>query len=142
MLSSKLTVGVHILTLLALTPDQAQTSEYIAGSVNTNPVVIRRLLGRLREAGMVESQGGIGGGWRLKVPAGRITLLDVLRAVEPKEETIALHRSEPNPLCPVGRNIQCVLTGIYDEVERRMNEQLGRATIASVLGSVLVRERA
>ncbi len=95
MLSSKLTVGVHILTLLALTPDQAQTSEYIAGSVNTNPVCIRRLLGRLREAGIVESQGGIGGGWRLRVPAGRITLLDVLRAVEPQGETISLHPSEP-----------------------------------------------
>jgi Rrf2 family protein len=142
MLSSKLTVGVHILTLLALTPDQAQTSEYIAGSVNTNPVVIRRLLGLLREAGYVESQGGVGGGWRLKVPVDRISLLDILRAVEPKGEAIALHCSEPNPLCPVGRNIQGVLTGIYDEVERRMDEQLGRATIASVLGSVLDRERA
>src|SRR5580704_4577357 len=101
MLSSKLTVGVHILTLLASTPGQAQTSEYIAGSVNTNPVVIRRLLGLLREAGIVESQGGLGGGWRLKVPAERITLLDVLRAVEPKGEMIALHRSDPNPLCRV-----------------------------------------
>jgi Rrf2 family protein len=142
MLSSKLTVAVHILTLLALTPGQAQTSESIAGSVNTNPVVIRRLLGLLREAGYVESQGGVGGGWRLKVPAERITLLDVLRAVEPKGETIALHRSEPNPLCPVGRNIQGALTGVYEEVERRMDEQLARTTIASVLGSVLKRERA
>ena len=142
MLSSKLTVGVHILTLLALTPDQAQTSEYIAGSVNTNPVVVRRLLGRLREAGMVESQGGIGGGWRLKVPAGRITLLDVLRAVEPQGETIAMHRGKPNPLCSVGRNIQGVLTGIYAEVERRMDEQLAKTTIARVVGSVQKRERA
>jgi Rrf2 family protein len=142
MLSSKLTVGVHILTLLALTPDQPQTSEYIAGSVNTNPVVIRRLLGRLREAGIAESQGGIGGGWRLKVAAGRITLLDVLRAVEPQGETIALHRSEPNPLCPVGRNIQGILTAVYGEVERRMDEQLAKATIAGILGSVQKRERA
>jgi Rrf2 family protein len=142
LLSSKLTVGAHILTLLALTPDQAQTSEYIAGSVSTNPVVIRRLLGRLREAGIVESQGGHGGGWRLKRPAERITLLDVLRAVEPRGETIALHRGEPNPLCPVGRNIRAVLTGLYDEVERRMDEQLARMTIAGVLGSVQRRERA
>jgi Rrf2 family protein len=142
MLSSKLTVGVHILTLLALTPDQAQTSESIAVSVNTNPVVIRRLLGRLREAGMVESQGGVGGGWRLKVPARRITLLDVLRAVETKGEAIALHRGEPNPLCPVGRNIQRILTSVYGEVERRMEEELARTTIVSILGSVQARERA
>jgi DNA-binding IscR family transcriptional regulator len=91
---------------------------------------------------MVESQGGIGGGWRLKVPAGRITLRDVLRAVEPQGETIALHRGVPNPLCPVGRNIQGVLTGIYGEVERRMDEQLAKTTIAGVLGSVQKRERA
>jgi Rrf2 family protein len=142
MLSSKLTVGAHILTVLALTPDQPQTSEYIAGSVNTNPVVIRRLLGRLREAGIAESQGGIGGGWRLKVAAGRITLLDVLRAVEPQGETIALHRSEPNPLCPVGRNIQGILTAVYGEVERRMDEQLAKTTIAGILGSIQKQERA
>ena len=73
MLNSKLTVGIHILTLLASSPGEAQTSEYIAGSVNTNPVVIRRLLGLLREAGIVESQGGHGGGWRLQRPAERIT---------------------------------------------------------------------
>jgi DNA-binding IscR family transcriptional regulator len=125
-----------------MTPDQAQTSESIAGSVNTNPVVIRRLLGRLREAGIVDSQGGIGGGWRLKAPAGRITLLDVLRAVEPQGETIALHRSEPNPLCPVGRNIQGILTAIYGDVERRIDEQLARTTIACIRGSVQKRERA
>jgi Rrf2 family protein len=141
MLSSKLTVGIHILTLLALTQDEVVTSEYIAGSVNTNSVVIRRLLGLLREAGYVESRGGVGGGWTLKVKPERITLLDVVRAVEPEGETIALHKSDPNPLCPVGRNIQRVLKGVYDEVERRMDEQLARTTVASVLESVKVQER-
>jgi Rrf2 family protein len=136
LLSSKLTVGVHILAVLALSPDRPQTSESIAGSVNTNPVVIRRLLGLLREAGIVESQGGHGGGWRLVGPAERTTLLDVLRAVEPNGETIALHRGEPNPLCTVGRNIQAVLSRLYAEVERRMDEQLAKTTIAGVLGSV------
>jgi DNA-binding IscR family transcriptional regulator len=87
---------------------------------------------------IVESQGGHGGGWRLKRPAERIMLLDVLRAVEPEGEAIALHQSEPNPLCPVGRNIQGVLSGIYGEVERRMDEQLAKTTIAGVLGSVQV----
>ena len=142
MLSSKLTVGVHILTLLAMTPDQARTSEYLAGSVNTNPVVIRRLLGLLRETGIVESQGGVGGGWRLKVPADRITLLDILRAVEPKGEAIALHRSDPNPLCPVGRNIQGVLTGVYGKVERLMDDELARTTVASILDAVQARAHA
>lgn len=142
MLSSKLTVAVHILTLLAMMPGQAQTSEFIAGSVNTNPVLIRRLLGLLREAGIVESQGGHGGGWRLVRPAERITLLEVLQTVEPRGGSIAMHRSEPNPLCPVGRNIQGVLTRVYDEAERRMNAHLAETTIAGILGSVQEQERA
>ena len=66
----------------------------------------------------------------------------MLRAVEPQGETIALHRSEPNPLCPVGRNIQGILTAVYSKVERRMDDQLARTTIAGILGSVQVRERA
>ncbi len=141
MLSSKLTVGIHILTVLATAPGNTMTSDFIAGSVNTNPVVIRRLLGQLREAGIVESQGGLGGGWRLKVEPRRITLLEVLRAMEPKGETIALHRNKPNPNCRVGGNIQRVLTGVYGEVERRMDEELAKTTIAGVLGSVLGEEQ-
>ena len=141
MLSSKLTVGIHILTLLALSPEETVTSEHIAGSVNTNPVVIRRLLGLLREAGIVESQGGLGGGWRLRIPAKKITLLKVLRAVEPKDETIAMHRNEPNPKCLVGRNIQAALTGVYLEITQRMDEQLEQATIASILQSVQSQEK-
>ena len=79
MLSSKLTVGVHILTLLASSPGEPLTSEYIAGSVNTNPVVIRRLLGLLREAGVVVIHGaayGPGGEGTLRVSfaAGGVTL--------------------------------------------------------------------
>jgi len=98
------------------------------------------LVGLLRDAGYVESKGGVG--WLLKVRPERITLLDVLRAVEPKGEKIALHKSEPNPLCPVGRNIQGVLTEVYGEVERRMDKRLAQATIAGVLGSVQKWERA
>ena len=66
-LSSKLSVGIHILTIFALKPGEPLTSEFIACSVNTNPVVIRRLLGSLRAAGIVESRAGVGGGWSLLV---------------------------------------------------------------------------
>src|SRR6202043_3087491 len=99
-LSSKLSVGIHILTIFGLKPGEALTSEFIASSVNTNPVVIRRFLGWLGDAGIVESKTGVGGGWSLLVDPERITLLDILRAVEPKNEIFALHRREPNPDCP------------------------------------------
>jgi Rrf2 family protein len=138
-LSSKLSVGIHILTGLALHRGEALTSEQIAGSVNTNPVVIRRLLGLFREAGFVESKPGVGGGWMLVVDPKRITLLDVLRTVEPRNETFALHRSEPNHECPVGCNIQDVLTEIYAEVQEGMAKRLARSSIATVM--VALKER-
>lgn len=132
MLSSKLSVGIHMLTIFALKRGEALTSEFIACSVNTNPVVIRRLLGSLRSAGLVESRAGVGGGWSLLVEPEQITLLDILRAVEPHDEIFALHRSEPNPDCPCGLHIQGVLTEVYDKVQAGMCRQLDSVTIACI----------
>jgi Rrf2 family protein len=136
-----LSVGIHILTVLALKRGEALTSKWIAGSVNTNPVVIRRLLGLFREAGFVESKTGVGGGWVLVVDPKRITLLDVLRTVEPRNEAFALHRSEPNRKCPVGCNIQDVLSEVYAEVQEGMAERLARSSIASVMAALKEREQ-
>ena len=135
-LSSKLSVGIHILTIFGLKPDEPLTSEFIACSVNTNPVVIRRLLGALRDAGIVESKTGVGGGWSLRVDPERITLLDILRAVEPHNEIFALHRSEPNPECPCGMHIQSVLTEVYDKVQDGIARQLEGVTIACIAGKI------
>jgi DNA-binding IscR family transcriptional regulator len=104
--------------------------------VNTNPVVIRRLLGLLREAGYVESRGGVGGGWLLKGNPDQITLFDVLRAVDPQGDAFSLHKSEPNPECPVGRHIQGVLSEVYDEASRAMEGRLAKTSISGILGSV------
>src|SRR3954453_102594 len=138
-LSSKLSVGIHIMTIFALKPGEPLTSEFIACSVNTNPVVIRRLLGSLRDAGIVESKTGVGGGWSLLVDPERITLLDILRAVEPHNEIFALHRSEPNPECPCGLHIQGVLTEVYDKVQEGMSRQLAGITIACIARKILDR---
>jgi len=138
-LSSKLSVGIHIMTIFALKPDEPLTSEFIACSVNTNPVVIRRLLGSLREAGIVESKTGVGGGWSLLVAPERITLLDILRAVEPRSEIFALHHSEPNPECPCGLHIQDVLTEAYSKIQAGMTRQLADITIACIAGKIMSR---
>ncbi|WP_435017197.1 Rrf2 family transcriptional regulator [Tundrisphaera sp. TA3] len=132
MLSSKMSVGIHLLTIFALKGGQALTSEFLASSVNTNPVVIRRLLGSLRAAGIVESKTGVGGGWSLQMDPERITLLDILRAVEPHNEIFALHRAEPNPECPCGQHIQGVLTEVYDKVQDGMTRHLAGITIACI----------
>ncbi len=138
-LSSKLSVGIHILTVFALKSGEGFTSEFIASSVNTNPVVIRRLLGSLREAGIVDSKIGVGGGWTLKVDPEKLTLLDILRAVEPHDEIFALHRHEPNPECPCGLHIQSVLGEVYDKVQSGLSRQLEGVTIACIAGKI--RER-
>src|SRR4051794_19801910 len=135
-LSSKLSVGIHMLTVFALKPGEPLTSEFLACSVNTNPVVIRRLLGSLRAAGMVESKAGVGGGWTLRIDPGQITLLDILRAVEPQDEIFALHRSEPNPECPCGLHIQSVLSEVYDKVQEGLSRQLADVTIACIASKI------
>jgi Rrf2 family protein len=121
-----------MLTIFALKRGEALTSEFISCSVNTNPVVIRRLLGSLRAAGLVESKPGVGGGWSLLVDPERITLLDVLRALEPHSELFALHRNEPNPECPCGQHIQDVLTEVYDKVQKSVARHLAGFTIAFI----------
>mgnify|MGYP000064831284 CR=1 FL=1 len=129
--SARFTVALHVLTLLAARRREALTSEFIAGSVNTNPVVIRRVLGLLREAGLAASQPGAHGGWKLRRDPARITLLDVRRAVE-EPPPFAMHARAPNPACPVGRNIQKALGRIYGEAEKAMELQLARTTIESL----------
>src|SRR5262245_54952676 len=100
-MSSRFTVALHVLTVLAFLDGQWVTSQTIASSVNTNPVVIRRLLADLHKAKLVRSQGGPGGGWRLVHAAGRVTLRDVYRAVE-GSTLFPLHGRPPNPSCVVG----------------------------------------
>lgn len=138
-LSSKLSVSIHIMTIFALKPGELLTSEFIACSVNTNPVVIRRLLGTLRAAGLVESKTGVGGGWALLVPPDRITLLDILRVVEPRSEIFGLHNSEPNPDCPCGLHIQGVLGEVYQKVQDGMALQLAGVTLDCIAGKILSR---
>ncbi|GHH75232.1 Rrf2 family transcriptional regulator [Streptomyces sulfonofaciens] len=111
---------------------EVATSEQIANSVNTNPVVIRRLLGELRGAGLVESRRGAGAGWRLLRPAESISLAEVYRAVE-GDPQFALHPATPNQKCPVGQGIRSALTPVYDAAEQALSAELARTSVADVL---------
>ncbi len=135
MVNCRFTVAIHVLCLLAAQHPQALTSEFIAGSVNTNPVVIRRILATLRKAGWVKSQPGVSGGWQLLAKPSTISLADVYRLVRPGT-VFALHSKRPNPQCPVGRNIQQGLFGHYQKAQAAMEQELGQSTIADVLKDV------
>lgn len=138
-MNSRFAVAVHILTLIARGGGQPVTSDYIAGSVNTNASLVRRLLSQLTRAGLTTSQMGIGGGALLARPADRITLRDVYRAVD-EGEIFGLHRERPNPACPVGRNIQSALETRFDAATRALEQELDRTTIAGLAADIGERE--
>ncbi len=139
--NSRLTVALHILTWMALNaqeqPDEVITSDQVARSVKTNPVVIRRLLSLLGNAHLVTVQRGTGSGWRLARLPESITLLDVYHAVE-QEGLFALHAHPPSQHCPVGRGIQPTLKPLYMAAESAMQQQLAQTTLADVLSQTLV----
>jgi DNA-binding IscR family transcriptional regulator len=137
--NSRLTIATHALAWMALARERGQaamTSEQVAASVNTNAVVVRRSLGDLRRAGLVEVRPGPGAGWSLAREPAAITLLEVFEAVGP-EPVFALHHSEPNLECPVGHGIRPALGHVYDSVDRAVRAELGRTSVAEVLRRTL-----
>jgi Rrf2 family protein len=131
-------VAVHILAILAAYPGTPTTSETIAESVDTNPVVIRRVLGHLRAHGLVDSRPGTSGGWRLLRPAEHIPLAEVYQAIS-HEDILAMHR-HPNPACPIGGKIQGALKPVFGEAQAALEASLGRFTVADVLEKVMSNE--
>ncbi|GAA1614906.1 Rrf2 family transcriptional regulator [Catellatospora bangladeshensis] len=137
--NSRLTIAAHALAWMALSQQRGQdllTSDQVAASVNTNPVIIRRSLGDLRRAGLVDVRHGAGAGWSLARSPQDITMLDVYDAVE-QDPLFAMHRTEPNLECPVGRGIRPALGGVYGEIEQALRRELQRTTIADVLRETL-----
>jgi Rrf2 family protein len=133
--NSQFSMAIHILTLLAKAGHENVKSEYVAGSVNTNPVVIRRLLGQLGQAGLVSSQTGASGGTRLAKAPADISLCEIYKAIS-CGEVFALHGRSPNQDCPVGKNIEAVLCNLQKEIDKSIGEKLGQYTLADVLEKI------
>ena len=133
-ISSRFTIAVHVLVCIeTFKNDYKVTSDFLASSVNVNPVVIRRLLQQLKRAGIVEVVRGSGGA-SIKRPIQEITLLDVYRAVECVEEGELFHFHEnPNPLCPVGKNIHAILDTRLETIQQAMEREMECVTIEDVM---------
>ena len=133
--TSQFSIAVHILTIIAKSDEPRVKSDYLARSVNTNPVVIRRLLSDLQESNLVISQVGATGGTSLSKLPKDIRLSDIYKSVV-CGEVFALHSKKPDENCPVGRNIAAVLCGLQKEIDKTIEEKLGQYTLRDVIEQI------
>lgn len=131
--SSRFTIAVHILLCIAEFDGQYKTtSNFLAGSVNVNPVIIRKTLGQLKDSGLVTVEAGVGGASLAKHPA-EVTLLDIFHAVEPSEGGLFHFHENPNHECPVGRNVHRVLDEKLASIQQAMEAQMQTVTLQSLI---------
>lgn len=130
--SSRLPIAVHTLLVIEVFKEQYKiTSDFIASSVGVNSVIIRNILGQLKAAGLIEVAAGVGGAHLKKIPA-EITLLDVFRAVETDEPLFHIHE-QPNPNCPVGRDINAILDDKIKHLKQTLENELKAVTLDDLL---------
>lgn len=132
-ISSRFTIAIHMLACMDFFKEEYKiTSDFLAASINVNPVIIRKLLSQLKDAGLIEVKRGPGGATIAK-PMEEITFLDVYRAVDCVEENTLFHFHEnPNPNCPVGKNIHNILDDKLIRVQDAMEQELQSITLADI----------
>lgn len=132
-MNTRFAVATHILAYLAHAEGQPVSSEVLASSAGTHPVVVRRLVSTLREAGLVQSQRGAGGGTLLARPATDISLLDVFRAMQETEpDLFQISSTNPNSHCDLGRVMQETLEGLFGPAIEAMRAALSAVSVAQV----------
>lgn len=137
-ITSRFTVALHIFTCVEyFKNEQKVTSDFLAGSINTNPVIIRKILTQLKNAGLIEVARGTGGITVTK-PLSEITFYDVYEAIEPVEngDLFRFHEN-PNPECPVGRNIHRLLDQKLQAIQGAMEDEMRRYTVEDLRSGAL-----
>ena len=128
-ISSKFTIAIH--TLLCIEhfgKERKVTSNFIADSTNVNPVIIRRILGELKDAEIVSVGLGVGGASIIK-PLEEITMLDVFKAVNCLEGNLFNFHNNPNIECPVGNKIHNVLDNRLETIENTMLNEMSKVNL-------------
>lgn len=129
--NTQFALGVHLLTLLAALAPDTLSSEVMSESAHANPVQIRRLLGRFRQAGLVASKPGVGGGSHLTADPATITLRDVWRIVQGESPVLGSYAGDPD--CRVGRRIQSWVTDIDQRARLAIEDELEKTTILQLV---------
>jgi len=133
--SCRFAMAVHVLAVLAYKEGDRVTSAYLAGSINTNPVIVRRLLLALQRAKLIDTCKGAGAGSRLNCSPKRINMGQIYRAVEASEAFSAPSR-KPNEDCPVGQCMREELEKIFVSAQNALERDLGKTTLADVIDAV------
>jgi len=136
-ISSKFTIGVHLLAVIDyLGEDEKVTSSVLAGSIGVNPVIVRNVMGNLKEAGLISISQGKSGISLTKMP-DQITFYDVYKAVDSVNEDGLFHFHEnPNPECPIGRNIHKAMDSKLERVQMCMEEEMRKITLTDVMTDI------
>ena len=134
-ISSRFTIAVHILICVDLFGKrEPATSESLSGSIGAHPVVIRRILGQLRRAGLITVARGREGGAHIAKELTDITLADIFCAVESiSGQSLFSFHENPNPACPVGSHIHDVLDHRLADIQHAMEKEMGETTLADVI---------
>ena len=131
--NSRLFLALHSLAHMAEDPERTYTSDELAKHICTNPVVVRRVLGNLRKAGVLASKKGHAGGWRLAHTPETITLADVYLALDGH---LTVYSEEENaPACSTERALQEKISGVLKEIEQGLIQKLADIPISKVSGS-------
>ena len=133
--SCRFAMAVHVLAVLAYKDGNRVTSSLLASSVNTNPVIIRRLLLVLQRGKLVETRKGVGSGSRLSRAPAQINLAEVFRVVE-GEEDFVMPRGKPNQSCPVGSCIQESIAKVFSSTRTALERELAKTNLADLMNSV------
>ncbi|ALX47236.1 Rrf2 family transcriptional regulator [Lentibacillus amyloliquefaciens] len=135
MKNNRLAVSIHILSLAALHSREQLTSDFIARSIQTNSVVVRRLTSELKHAGLLTSQPGITG-IQLTRLSTDITLLDIYKAIQGNQESVFAIHQNPNPHCEVGANIQSTLDTTFGKVQQAIEKELSNQTLQDIVNDL------
>lgn len=130
--NTRFATAIHILTLLAAKPDEWLSSEYIAGSINVNPVIVRKELSALNEAGLVISKKGKEGGAQLGKTSSKISLSDIYIAVK-NSEVLGRKNLNTNTKCPIGRQINDKLENLFSATDALVIKDLQKKTLTQFL---------
>ena len=134
--NSHFAMAVHLLCALAWNEGRVIGSENLARSVGTNPSFLRGLIGNLRDAGLVETRPGKGGGSNLARSAGAITLHDVYLATE-STPALKAHVPDCESPCPVARNMERLLNKVNERLEDTLTAELKRTTVADLVAEYI-----